>query len=120
MYECEMILEKGAEHHSFLEKCEVKPRWDTITYTLGWLKWKLIITREDEITGTFFLVGVLSATYYSEKKFGHLFLGRLPNNPAIPPLSISQVRYMYSYGWFMLRFDGKQQHSVKQSSFNKK
>ena len=26
---------------------------------------------------------------------------------------------MYTYGWFMLRFDGKQQNSVKQSSFNK-
>ena len=22
--------------------------------------------------------------------------------------------YMYTYGWFMLKFDGKQQHSVKQ------
>ena len=28
--------------------------------------------------------------------------------------------YMYTYGWFMLRFDRKQQTSVKQSSFNKK
>ena len=27
---------------------------------------------------------------------------------------------MYTYGWFMLRFDRKQQNSVKQSSFNKK
>ena len=27
---------------------------------------------------------------------------------------------MYIYGWFMLRFDGKQQNSVKQLSFNKK
>ena len=29
-------------------------------------------------------------------------------------------RYMYTYGWFMLRFDRKQQNSVKQLSFNKK
>ena len=28
--------------------------------------------------------------------------------------------YMYTYGWFMLRFDRKQQNSVKQVSFNKK
>ena len=29
-------------------------------------------------------------------------------------------REMYFYGWFMLRFDRKQQNSVKQLSFNKK
>ena len=28
--------------------------------------------------------------------------------------------YMYTYGWFMLRFDIKQQNFVKQLSFNKK
>ena len=28
--------------------------------------------------------------------------------------------YMYTYGWFMLRYDRKQQNSVKQLSFNKK
>ena len=28
--------------------------------------------------------------------------------------------YMYTYGWFMSRFDRKQQNSVKQLSFNKK
>ena len=28
--------------------------------------------------------------------------------------------YMYTYGWFMLRFDRKQQNSTKQLSFNKK
>ena len=28
--------------------------------------------------------------------------------------------YMYTYGWFMLRFDRKQQNSVQQLSFNKK
>ena len=28
--------------------------------------------------------------------------------------------YMYTYGWFMLRFDRKQQNSAKQVSFNKK
>ena len=28
--------------------------------------------------------------------------------------------YMYTYGWFMLIFDSKQQNSVKQLSFNKK
>ena len=28
--------------------------------------------------------------------------------------------YMYTYGWLMLRFDGKQQNYVKQLSFNKK
>ena len=28
--------------------------------------------------------------------------------------------YMYTYGWFLLRFDRKQQNSVKQISFNKK
>ena len=28
--------------------------------------------------------------------------------------------YMYTYGWFMLKFDRKQQNSVKQLSFNKK
>ena len=27
---------------------------------------------------------------------------------------------MYTYGWFMLSFDRKQQNSVKQLSFNKK
>ena len=27
--------------------------------------------------------------------------------------------YIYTYGWFMLRFDRKQQNSVKQLSFNK-
>ena len=27
--------------------------------------------------------------------------------------------HMYTYGWFMLRFDRKQQNSVKQLSFNK-
>ena len=27
---------------------------------------------------------------------------------------------MYTYGWFMLRFDRKQQNSVKQLSLNKK
>ena len=27
--------------------------------------------------------------------------------------------YMYTYGWFMLRFDRKQQNSVKQLFFNK-
>ena len=27
--------------------------------------------------------------------------------------------YMCTYGWFMLRFDRKQQNSVKQLSFNK-
>ena len=26
--------------------------------------------------------------------------------------------YMYTYGWFMLAFEGKQQKSVKQLSFN--
>ena len=36
------------------------------------LKKKLIIPREYEITGTLFLVGVLSATYSSKKKFGNL------------------------------------------------
>ena len=29
-------------------------------------------------------------------------------------------RYMYTYGWFTLRFDRKQQNSVKQSFFNEK
>ena len=28
--------------------------------------------------------------------------------------------YVYTYGWFMLRFDRKQHNSVKQLSFNKK
>ena len=28
--------------------------------------------------------------------------------------------YMYTYGWFMLRFDRKQKNSVKQLSFNKR
>ena len=28
--------------------------------------------------------------------------------------------YMYTYGWFMLRFDRKQQNSVKQLFFDKK
>ena len=28
--------------------------------------------------------------------------------------------YMYTYGWFMLRFDRRQQNSVKQLSLNKK
>ena len=28
--------------------------------------------------------------------------------------------YMYTYGWFMLKFDRKTQNSVKQLSFNKK
>ena len=28
--------------------------------------------------------------------------------------------YMYTYGWFMLRSDRKQQNSIKQVSFNKK
>ena len=28
--------------------------------------------------------------------------------------------YMYTYGWFMLRFDRKQQNSAKKLSFNKK
>ena len=28
--------------------------------------------------------------------------------------------YMYTYGWLMLRFDRKQQNSVKQLSFSKK
>ena len=28
--------------------------------------------------------------------------------------------HLHTYGWFMLRFDSKQQHSVKQLSFNKK
>ena len=28
--------------------------------------------------------------------------------------------YMYTYGWFMLRLDRKQQNFVKQLSFNKK
>ena len=28
--------------------------------------------------------------------------------------------HMYTYGWFMLRFDRKQQNSAKQLSFNKK
>ena len=28
--------------------------------------------------------------------------------------------YMYPYGWFMLKFDRRQQNSVKQLSFNKK
>ena len=28
--------------------------------------------------------------------------------------------YMYTYGWFMLRFDRKQQNSGKKLSFNKK
>ena len=27
---------------------------------------------------------------------------------------------MYTYGWFVLKFDRKQQNSVKQLSFNKK
>ena len=34
---------------------------------------------------------------------------------------ISKMRgYMYTYGQFMLKFDRKQQNSVKQSSFNLK
>ena len=33
----------------------------------------------------------------------------------------SKVRgYMFTYGWFILRFDRKQQNSIKQLSFNKK
>ena len=28
--------------------------------------------------------------------------------------------YMYTYGWFMLKFDRRQQNSIKQLSFNKK
>ena len=28
--------------------------------------------------------------------------------------------YVYTYGWFMLKFDRKQQNSIKQLSFNKK
>ena len=28
--------------------------------------------------------------------------------------------HMYTYGWFMLRFERKQQNSVKQLSFSKK
>ena len=28
--------------------------------------------------------------------------------------------YLYTYGWFLLRFDRKQQNSVKQLSLNKK
>ena len=34
-------------------------------------------------------------------------------------LQITSQRYMYTYGWFMWRFDRKQ-NSVKQLSFNKK
>ena len=30
------------------------------------------------------------------------------------------MRYMYTYGWFMLKLDRKQQNFVKQLSFNKK
>jgi len=34
---------------------------------------------------------------------------------------VSKARgYMCTYNWFMLRFDRKQQNSVKQLSFNKK
>ena len=29
-----------------------------------------------------------------------------------------EKQYMYTYDWFMLRFDKKQQNSVKQLSFN--
>ena len=28
--------------------------------------------------------------------------------------------YMYTYGWFILKFDRKQENSIKQLSFNKK
>ena len=28
--------------------------------------------------------------------------------------------YVYTYGWFILRFDRKQKNSIKQLSFNKK
>ena len=28
--------------------------------------------------------------------------------------------YMYTYGWFMLKFDRKHQNFIKQLSFNKK
>ena len=33
---------------------------------------------------------------------------------------VQREGYMYTYSWFMLRFDRKQQNSVKQLSFNKK
>ena len=34
--------------------------------------------------------------------------------------SSKEREYMYTYGRFLLRFDRKQQNSVKQLSFNKK
>ena len=34
--------------------------------------------------------------------------------------SFRREGYMYTYGWFILRFDRKQQNSVKQLSFIKK
>ena len=33
---------------------------------------------------------------------------------------LKRMGYMYTYGWFMLMFDRKQQNFVKQLSFNKK
>ena len=30
------------------------------------------------------------------------------------------TEYVYTYGWFLLRFDRKEQNSVKQLFFNKK
>ena len=36
------------------------------------------------------------------------------------PERVSKRReYMYTYGWFMLRFDRKQENSVKRLSYNK-
>ena len=34
--------------------------------------------------------------------------------------SSKEREYMYTYDWFRLRFDRKQQNSIKQLSFNKK
>lgn len=42
------------------------------------------------------------------------------NQTNVSVLSTFKVGHMYTYGWFMLIFDRKQENSVKQLSFKKK
>lgn len=38
VYGWQMKIGNDAEHHDLLGKCKVKPQWDIITHTLGWIK----------------------------------------------------------------------------------
>jgi len=86
--------------------------WAAISFSNAW-KWKVKVKSFSRVRPS---VTPWTAAYQASPSMG---FSRQEYWSGVP---LPSPRYMYTcgYGWFMLRFDRKQQNSVQQLSFNKK